>query len=214
MARKKYVRSSEFPYHVSVRCINKEWFDIPLDVVWDVMSQQLYFACHAFNLKVHSFVLMSNHFHLLIQTPDANLSEAMGYFLREVSRELSRISGRINRTFADRFHRTLIVDYHHFINVYKYVYRNPVEAKICELAEDYKFSTLSGLIGSQHLAIPMTYDNLLFTPGETQYNLAWLNKAPTKANREAIKSALRYSVFKLPAVDEKQSPHPLEFDFL
>ncbi len=71
--------------------------------VWRIFESQLYFCKHAFNLKIYSFVLMSNHYHLILSAPDCNLSEAMQYFIREVSRELNRCGNRINRTFSSRF---------------------------------------------------------------------------------------------------------------
>lgn len=210
MPRHIHINQSEFPYHVTVRCINKEWFLLPMPQVWDIFSEQLWFAKYAFNIKIHAFVLMGNHFHLIISTPEANLSYSMAYLLREVSRELSRYSGRINRSFADRFHRSIIKSYHHYQTVYKYVYRNPVEAKLCDYVEDYPFSTLNGLLGFQHLLIPIENDTQLFASNDINECLDWLNFAPLKENREAVRLALKKAEFKLPKQRKKNLPHPLE----
>ncbi|WP_081111818.1 transposase [Bdellovibrio bacteriovorus] len=62
------------------------------------MSNYLCFIHHAYKGEIYAFVLMSNHFHLLIRFPENNMSEAMTYFMRESSRMISRQAGRINQT--------------------------------------------------------------------------------------------------------------------
>ncbi len=198
MPRKPHIESSIFPFSISVRCINKDWFDLPAEDVWDILSDQLYFCRHAFNLRIHSFVLMGNHFHILLSTPDANLSNAMAYFLRESSREISRRTGRINRTFSDRFSRTLIADQNHLNTAYKYIYRNPVKAGRSLKVESYPFSTLSGLLGLTPLRIPLEADNILFGHNNLENVLVWLNTDPTEHDYELVRRALKKKVFKFP----------------
>ena len=62
MARSLHVDQGEFPYHVVAKCINGDWFSIPMERVWEIVSEQLYFVHHAYGLRILSFVLMSNHF--------------------------------------------------------------------------------------------------------------------------------------------------------
>ncbi len=54
------------PYHITARCINKEWFRLSIPTVWSVMEDYLYLVATAFEIKVRAFVLMSNHFHLIV----------------------------------------------------------------------------------------------------------------------------------------------------
>ncbi len=96
------------------------------------MSEQLTFIQHAFGVKIIAFVLMNNHFHLIIQTPRSNLSKAMEWFMRETSRTLTRLGNRENQTFGQRFFRSMMTKPNYFLNAYKYLYHNPVKARICE----------------------------------------------------------------------------------
>ncbi|MNJ93290.1 Transposase IS200 like protein [compost metagenome] len=196
MPRKKFIRSSECHYHVNARCINKEWFAIPLDEVWGIFSDYLCFISHAFGVRIHSFVLMSNHFHLLISTPNANLDDAMEYLLREVSRHIGLKSNRINQVFGGPYHWTIIKNSVHYSHAYKYVYRNPVEAGICSKVQDYPFSTLRGLIGLSRLDVP-AFDNLGLIQNPFS-QLSWLNEHYDEESKELIRLALRRKEFAFP----------------
>jgi len=210
MARITTVHQSNFPYHVAGRCINQDWFKIPMIDVWEIFSEQLHFIRHAYNIRILAFVLMNNHYHLLVRTPDANLAEGMGWFNRECSRTLTRHGNRINQTYGARYFRCLIATNHYYLNAYKYIYRNPVTAGVCDSVESYPFSSLNGLLGGSKLTIPIEEDLTLFDDVEGTLN--WLNQAPSLENWEAVRKALRRREFRLGKVNRK--PHPLEVDTL
>jgi REP element-mobilizing transposase RayT len=212
MPRPKAILQSEFPYHVTARCVNREWFSIPMSQVWDLMQEHLYFTVRGYQCKIHSFVLMNNHFHLLLSTPKANLSSAMAYFMKATSDELTRRSKRINQTYGSRHYRGVIRSYHYFLLAYKYVYRNPVEARLCKNVEDYPYSTLSGLLGKWSLLIPTEEDRTLFS--DVTGTLVWLNKKPKVESRDAVCAALKRREFKLPRDRKTRRPCTLENDLL
>jgi len=87
--------SPDHPYHVTARCINREWFRIPLEEVWAITNDYLWVTIREFNLLVYGFVLMPNHWHLIATSPDCNLGPALNYFMRETSREITPLSGRM-----------------------------------------------------------------------------------------------------------------------
>lgn len=208
MSRNPCILQSQFPYHIGARSINKDWFNIPMQEVWSIMSEQLFFVHHAFHFKIFAFVLMNNHFHLIVQTPEANLSDGMRWFMRETSRELARKGNRINQTYGGRYFRSIIKTPHHYLNTYKYVYHNPIKAGICKNVLDYPFSTIQGVLGKDLLLIPLEEDETLFNSIED--TLSWLNQIPTDQNWESVRKALRRSEFKLTNVNKKK--HPLEND--
>ncbi len=197
MPRALRILTSEYPYHVTARCINKEWFQLPLSLVWRIFSDYLYLIRIIYGVEIHSFVLMRNHFHLIIKTPDANLSEVMNYFMREVSKEIGRFTGRINQIFGGPYHSSVIVRDTYYMHAYKYVYRNPVEAGISESVETYPYSTLHGLLGFSKLVIPVVLDDVLFSDMES--TLAWLNTDYKADHKCQIKNALRKVKYSLPA---------------
>ncbi|WP_413569442.1 transposase [Bdellovibrio sp. HCB117] len=212
MGRPIFHNHTEFPYHVTARCINRDWFSLDMDFIWEVMSRNLYFLNGAFNLRIHSFVLMSNHFHMIVRTPDANLSEAMRYFMRETSREISFNSFRINQTYGSRFHRTLIDNPLYYLHAYKYVYRNPVAAGLCNKVEEYPYSSLQGLLGNRWMDVPVSEDeNWGFFSSRTE-TLKWLNTTPDPQCMEEVRVALRKPTFKLSPQNKRPSileKHPL-----
>lgn len=196
MPRKVVTLSPNDPYHITARCINRDWFKIPLSDVWSLMQDYLYLVGVGFNLRIHSFVLMPNHFHMIVSAPEGNLSSAMLYFMRETSKEITRKANRINQTYGGRYHKSCLSNLYYFMNSYKYVYRNPVRAKICSRVEDYPYSSLSGLLGLQSLVIPVVEDSLLFNPDFDSRTLDWLNKDPIDDLEDQIRRALKHPSFR------------------
>lgn len=188
---------SELPYHLCARSNGKDWFALETRIVWDIMSDYLHFVHHAFNVRIHSFVLMDNHFHMIASFPDGNLSAALNYLIRETSRAIGRSSNRINHVFGGRTFRSCLGDYRYFEHAYKYIYRNPVEAGLCMRVEEYPFSTLQGLLGLAHSIIPVEEDSLIFD-GNVGETLKWLNTNPSRENKDAVRRALRHPTFRLP----------------
>ncbi len=194
MGRKHTILQSEFPYNLSGRCINKEWFNLPLEEVWNIFSEELYLVWQMYNLQIHSFVLMNNHYHLIASTPDSNLSQCMHALIGTVSKRLNKQGNRLNGNFSGRYFKTILHHHNFFLNAYKYNYRNPVACGICTRAEDYPFSTLSGLLGQNKLLIPVAEDVTLF--GDLSETLKWLNIEPNPTHQEAVRYALKRPYFK------------------
>lgn len=193
MARAKAIQQSEFPYHISARCINKEWFQVPMADAWFIFENELKRVHENHNLQIHSFVLMSNHFHMIASTPDANISKCMHQFMTRTSKALTKEGNRINETYAGRHFKCILAHQNYFLNAYKYVYRNPVAAGLCEKVEDYTYSTLRDRL-SHHHRVPLAEDSIL-TANRNQ-TLEWLNFAPHPEILNAFKEGLSGTHFK------------------
>jgi hypothetical protein len=151
---------------------------------------------------------MNNHFHLIVSTPQGNLDEIMNYFMRETSRYISAECGRINQIYGGPYYWSLIKSHHYYLHAYKYVYRNPVEAGLSSRVEEYKFSTLSGLLGQNHLTIPMIEDEGLSDNFDS--HIEWLNVPyPNQEIKSVVKKALNKKIFHFPK-DRDRHPHILE----
>ncbi len=209
MPRKNHTPSSEYPYHVTARCLNKEWFGASKSEIWSILTNNLYTVRHSYEVRILAFVLMDNHFHLLVQTPKANLSAAMNYFMRETSRSIGRITGRINHIYGSRYFRSLITNPHYYLHAYKYVYRNPVEVGLCANVEDYPYSSLHALLGQSHTIMPIEEDSTLFA-GASHLTLAWLNTKPDPNTYQDVKNALRRNEFSLSKSVQRNKPNKLE----
>lgn len=185
---------SNYPYHVNIRAINRFDFVPNIENLWNFSSDLLLFCSYAFKVQVHAFVLMSNHYHLIVNTPDANLDKFMNYFNRELSREITYLTGRINQKYGARYHSTVIGDLSYYHNVYKYVYRNPVEAKICNKVEEYKYSSLNFILGRERYRFPL-YDTYFEQIEDYWSNLSWLNTSYEEPVKKKIRSGLRKTYF-------------------
>jgi putative transposase len=66
--RKPIERSRHNYYHITARSNNREFFYLPILNVWDIMSSKLAQLQCEHGIKIAAFVLMNNHFHLLVLT--------------------------------------------------------------------------------------------------------------------------------------------------
>lgn len=185
MPRKQIILSDIFPYHVRARSNNKEFFSLPLEILWPLFIEKLELVKVKYGCCLHAFVLMNNHYHLIISTPLANIDDVMEYLNREVAKEANRLMGRINHFFGGPYQWSLIADDLYYWNAVKYVFRNPVKAGLCSSVLDYKYSSLNTEVKEGFWEIK-------------QDCLDWLDESFSEDQDHAITKALRRREFKLP----------------
>jgi REP element-mobilizing transposase RayT len=193
---------SPFPFHITSRCPNRVAFPLPLNEVWDIFERQLFFVHHVYGLKIHQFVLMPNHFHLVATSNEVPLGQAMKYLLREASKEINDQAARINQNFGGRYYKTIVGNPHYALNVYKYVYQNPVRAGLARYCEEWPWSTLHRILGFKHLLIPLEPDTILFAPDFIDEALAWLNRSPEQKSVDEMRRYLKKGIMR-PFTDQK-----------
>lgn len=142
MPRKQLIKQSDFPYHIITRTNNRDWFKIPIGRVWLLLKDSLEYAQKKSPVKLHALVLMSNHYHMIISTPDLNIDKFMMHFNRHLSISINEVANRINHKFRNGYKWTIIEDHSYLMNVYRYVYRNPVRAGITNDCHKYPYSSL------------------------------------------------------------------------
>ena len=195
MPRAHRILQSDFPYHVTSRTVNKDSFHVDMDLLWKFVSRRLHFCSFAFQIEIHAFVLMKNHYHLIVRTPNSNLSQFMCYFNRELSKELNRVTGRINQNFGNRYYASLVKNPRYYLTLYRYVYRNPVEAGACLKAENYQFSSLRQVLGSTKMEFPI-FDFPIIDSNSLK-NLDWLNESYGTEEKSRIRQSLKKAIFVL-----------------
>jgi putative transposase len=202
MPRTKLIRSERAPYHVTARSNNRETFHCEPKLVWEILSDHCLEASYLWNAQTHALVLMPNHFHLLISIPEYDLGRVMERFMRSVTKTMNRLSGRSGRVFGGPYHRSVVGSSLYFAHAFKYVYRNPVRARICEAVEQYPYSTLYGQLGKARLSFPLYYpfglDHYPKLPAELDRLVEWLNCAPKPQHDEDVRTALKKSIFEAP----------------
>jgi putative transposase len=129
MARRKLIRQSDFPYHINTRTNNKTWFNIPIFEVWDSCKESLVYAQSKKSAVIHCFVLMGNHYHVLITTPDNNIDEFMMFFNMKLSKLINQKSRVINHKFSNRYKWSIIDNEGYLLNAYRYIYQNSLNKR-------------------------------------------------------------------------------------
>jgi putative transposase len=84
----------------------------------------------------HAYCLMGNHFHLLIETPNANLSIGMRQLNGVYAARFNRRHGRVGHLFEGRFKAYLVEKDAYALGVARYVVLNPVRARLCSHREN------------------------------------------------------------------------------
>ena len=92
-------------------------------------------------IQFFSYVLMNTHFHLLIKTNEANLSQAMQFLNSSYAHWFNFRHIRKGHLFQDRYKSHLILSPLYLYNVASYISLNPVEAGIVDSPEEYKWSS-------------------------------------------------------------------------
>lgn len=165
-----------------------------MEKVWEIFSEELAEVNLQYDFQIHSFVLMSNHFHLIASTPQSNISQCMWHLMYHTSKRITRSGNRINETYAGRYYKCILQDHSYYLNAYKYNYRNPISAGLCERVQDYKFSTLAAVMGKARSIIPVVEDlTYMSSPEET---LLWLNQKPDDIKLEAARWGFKRTYFK------------------
>ncbi len=198
MPRKPIERSHENYYHITARSNNKEFFYLSTLNVWDIMTEKLAKLQSAHQIKIGAFVLMSNHFHLLILTPIEDIDRIMYFFMKEVTLDIQKCAGRINKIFGGRYKGSMITGHDHLINVYKYIYRNPVEVGLADRAELYLHSTLF-YKNHPHVRCSFNLETILFPHTFDSYDgldeLTWLNQKYEKCEADSVSRGLQKTIF-------------------
>lgn len=113
-------------------------------------------ACAKCNWQVHAYCLMSNHFHLVVETPQANLVTGMKWFLGTYTVRFNARHRLRGHLFAGRYKSLLIdeSDDHYLRVACDYVHLNPARANLIgpeRRLEHYKWSSYPAYVGKASL---------------------------------------------------------------
>jgi len=94
-----------------------------------------------FNIEGYAYVLMGNHYHLLIKTVDANLSRAMQWLGTNFTCKFNLNNHTVGHLFQGRYKSIIVENDAYLLRVSCYIHRNPLRATIVERLADYKWSS-------------------------------------------------------------------------
>ena len=102
---------------------------------------------HRYNFICHAYCLMGNHYHLLIETPDGNLSKGMRHLNGVYTQTFNRRHKRVGHVFQGRYKAILIQKESHLLEICRYVVLNPVRANMVKQPKDWKWSSYQATAG-------------------------------------------------------------------
>lgn len=114
-----------------------------------------------FNWVCHAWCLMDNHYHLLIQTPDGNLSRGMRQLNGVYTQASNRRHRRVGHLFQGRFKAILVDSDAYLLELGRYVVLNPVRAGMVKDPADWPWSSYRASVGLDPSAPWRAVDGLL-----------------------------------------------------
>lgn len=150
MPRSIRIQSAGAYYHVMARGNRRE------EIFHDDDDRRFFLhtlgqACEMTGWRVHAWVLMSNHYHLFIQTPEPNLVAGMAWLQNTLTRRHNVRHRKWERLFGDRYKAVIVQgdDRYHYQTLMDYIHLNPVRARIIrpkagKSVLDYPWSSIAG----------------------------------------------------------------------
>lgn len=122
-----------------------------------------------YEIEIHAYCLMGNHYHLLIKTPTARLSPAIQYLNSLYARHYNFIRKTDGPLFRGRFKSTVIEDNNYLLTVSRYIHLNPVKASITDRSENYFWSSMPAYLGLREKPAWLQIDKVLsYFSGDTK----------------------------------------------
>jgi putative transposase len=109
----------------------------------------------------HSYVLMGNHYHLLVETPDPDIAMGMQLLNGFYAQYFNGRHGERGHVFESRYASDLIETEEYFAEVCRYIVLNPVRAGLCEGPAEWPWSSYTATLGERSIPEFLTIDWVL-----------------------------------------------------
>jgi len=160
-----------------------------LKVFTDVVSQEGWIC--------HGYCLMSNHYHLIIETPHANLSKGMRQLNGVYTQSYNRRHGKVGHLFQGRY-KSIIVDAQaYLLELSRYVVLNPVRAGMVKDVSEWSWSSYRSMIGDDTTPDFLSVEMILsqFSEQKDKAKYLYAGFVAEGVGKESIWSNLTQQVF-------------------
>jgi REP element-mobilizing transposase RayT len=120
----------------------------------------------------HAYCLMTTHYHLVLETPLANLPVGMQRLNGGHASRFNERHGRTGHVFGSRYRSILIEDARYLLAVCRYIVLNPIRAGICDRPEDWPWSSYRATAGLEPTPRFLTTETILAEVGGDTYPAA------------------------------------------
>lgn len=158
MRQSAFKKSKTF-FHLNVPFRTTGYFK---ELDWTYLQKKLFSCALQFNVEVDALVMMDTHFHTLICVAENNEN----FFNAELSKSLGHEAD-------DSVYCEPVSNLAQYINAYKYIYNNPVDAELSLAVESYPYSSIQILLG-KCVSHCMIADKMGFIHNPYKL-LTWLN---------------------------------------
>ena len=166
MARPLRIEFSGAFYHITSRGNAREAIYLD-DNDREYFLELLTTACKRFNWRCHSFCLMDNHYHLLIETVDSSLSKGMKFINGSYTQKFNRHHNRVGHVFQGRYKAILVEQDSYLLELSRYIVLNPVRAMMVRSAKDWPWSSYRAIAGLSKPLDLVTVESILSCFGST-----------------------------------------------
>jgi putative transposase len=194
----------EFPgawYHVMDRGVEKRAIFID---DWDRSHflDLLSLSRERFGTIVHAYCLMDNHYHLLLETPSSNLSQAIHLINAGYTTWFNKRHDRVGTLFQGRFKALLVERDVYALSASRYVHRNAVCAGFCREPSSYIWSSSRSYAGLQRAAAFLETGTVLSLAGGAAQYREYLGSAEDD-ERELEKDTIAGTILGSPSFADR-----------
>ena len=144
MARRQRIESAGF-HHIYNRGVERRVvFDEPKD-----KEKFLEIVCEVseyYDFIIHGYVIMDNHYHLLLENSRENLSAGMRQINSIYAQYFNKKQKRVGHLWQDRFKSWYVYDEAYLFTLFKYLEYNPIKAKITKKVGEFKYTFLHDML--------------------------------------------------------------------
>lgn len=232
MSRPLRIEFAHGLYHVTSRGDRQEDIfseDADRELFLEVLSETV----DRFNWVIHAYCLMDNHYHLLIETPDGNLSKGMRQLNGVYTQRFNRKHKRVGHVFQGRYKAIIVQKDSYLLELARYIVLNPVRAQMVRSARDWPWSSYRATAGMLDGPAWLATDPILSAFGQrrTQALEAYRSFVVAGKNQPSPWASLRNQIYlgsdafvgkmqrkveavrdltEVPAIQRRQMPKPLE----
>ncbi|OGW36497.1 MAG: hypothetical protein A2Y97_14045 [Nitrospirae bacterium RBG_13_39_12] len=178
MARQLRIEFEGAFYHITSRGNQREriYFE---DGDRDSFLEILKRTKERYGYHLHAYVLMDNHYHLMVETPKANISQTMQNINTSYTVYINKKHRRSGHLFQGRFKGMIVDKDEYLVTLSRYIHLNPVRAGVVQKPEEYKWSSYGFYIDSSN-------KDTLVNTGDTLSMFSGKKRQAVKAYKEFV----------------------------
>jgi putative transposase len=166
------------------------------EIYFELFLELLNDVCEQYNRVIHTYCLIDNHYHLLLETPDGNLSKGIRQLNGVFTQSMNRKHHRVGHLFQGRYKAMLVDKEVYLLELCRYIFLNPVRAKIVDSPDERQWSSWHNMVGKNESTRGLATDALfsLFATKRSEAIAEYIHFVEQGVN-ETIWDDLQHQVF-------------------